>query len=234
MLTNRLVLTIDLHLSAPSLQLAHHRQLHDAARTLLDHLDKHQLPATFGLSRPGYGQLAQWISSHPQHETALLMQPASDWRQWGGKGLVDEVRRLAGHSVRSVFAHGPLEQAHASALRHAGILAIRGNGGSIQGATLQNGMPWFEPSIQAPSFLARLTEWLPHRFDFAKPATAQVMRICGETVANAGPWAKDQAIRAIDFAAKFRDRGGSVETLANCASQLETSVDKAATVSKAA
>ncbi|TWT32025.1 hypothetical protein [Blastopirellula retiformator] len=228
MLTNRLVLTIDLHLSAPSLQLAHHRRLHEVARKLLSHLAIRQIPATFGLSRPGYGQLADWISSDPQHETALLMQPSGDWRQWGGSGLVGEVRRLAGDSVRSVFAHGPLGLDHASALRSAGILAIRGNGATLPGASHQNGTLWFEPNIQAPSFLARLTEWLPQRFDFAKPTPAQVMRICGETVANAGPWATDQALRAIDFAAKFRDRGGSVETLANCASQLEASPVKAA------
>lgn len=228
MLTNRLVLTIDLHLTAPSLQLAQHRRLHDAAKKLLDHLDKHQMPATFGLSRPGYGQIAHWISSQPQHETALLMHPSSDWQEWGGESLVDEVRRLAGHSVRSVFAHGPLQPAHAAALRSAGILAIRGNNGALQGATEQHGLAWFEPTIQAPSFLARLTEWLPHRFDFAKPAPAQVVRICGETVANAGPWATDQALRAIDFAARFRDRGGLVETLSSCASQPETSVAKAA------
>ncbi|PQO42882.1 hypothetical protein [Blastopirellula marina] len=228
MLTNRLVLTIDLHLTAPSLQLAHHRRLHDVARKLLDHLDQHHLPATFGLSRPGYGQLAHLISSQPQHETALLMHPSSDWQEWGGKSLVDEVRRLAGHSVRSVFAHGALQQGHSAALRSAGVLAIRGNNRTLPGATQEHGLAWFEPTIQAPSFLARLTEWLPHRFDFSKPAPAQVVRICGETIAKSGPWASDQALRAIDFAARFRDRGGLIDTLANCASHAETSVAKAA------
>ncbi|UUO08185.1 hypothetical protein M4951_07665 [Blastopirellula sp. J2-11] len=228
MLTNRLVITIDLQLSAPSLQLAQHRRLHDAARTLIDQLAEHQLPATFGLSRPGYGQLANWIATQPQHETALLMQPSSDWRQWGGQGLIKEVRRLAGHSVRSVFTHSPLHQRQASALRSAGVLAIRSSGGVLQGMSQQHGLALFEPSIQAPKLLSRLTQWLPQRFDFAKPGPMQIMRICGETVANSGVWAADQATRAIEFAARFRDQGGSVETLAACASQLEQATAKAA------
>ncbi|EAQ80956.1 hypothetical protein DSM3645_20332 [Blastopirellula marina DSM 3645] len=228
MLTNRLVITIDLQLSASSLQLAQHRRLHDVARTLIDYLAERQLPATFGLSRPGYGQIADWIATQPQLETALLMQPSSDWRQWGGKGLLDEVRRLAGRSVRSVFTHAPLQQRQSCALRSAGVLAIRSSGGALQGMSQQHGLALFEPSIQAPKLLSRLTQWLPQRFDFAKPGPAQVMRICGETVANSGPWAADQAIRAIDFAARFRDQGGSVETLATCAHQLAQATAKAA------
>ncbi|MFI4876913.1 MAG: hypothetical protein ACIALR_16290 [Blastopirellula sp. JB062] len=226
-LTNRLVITIDLHLSAPSRQFAQHRRLHEVARKLIDRLAVHQLPATFGLSRPGYGQFAHWISSQPQHETALLLHPSSDWLQWGGQGLIDEIQRLAGRMVRSVFVPGPLSQAQSLALHAAGVSAIRGNGGTRRSWRHQQ-LSLFEPSIQAPSLLGRLTDWLPQRFDLAKPSQPQVLRICGETAAQSGDWATNQAIRAIDLAAQFRDQGGQVETLYDCAGQADQTASQIA------